>query len=251
MDTENMEIVQAEIVVEEGWTEDPSGLPIFTAASIDAIENEMVGLRATEGEQRLKVAAVLTEASERRFYGEGTLNRVAKENQITPSTARDYVAAYKRLRTLDPVDRSTIVSSITSGELYFSKPQIAAPVKDNQTYMELMHLSADGSLSNSKLRKRVQTLSGSVAGQKAIDAPEDEDQDEDTPEAEDAEEGRPYTHAENVERFIVGGLVLAQQLEEAGGVKVLEAEEIPEDLKAFTKLIRRWDDQLRRKQRGE
>jgi hypothetical protein len=250
MDTENLPAVQAEIVVEEGWSTDPSGLPIFTAATIDAIENEMVDLRSSEGNFKLKLAAVLTEASERRFYGDNTLKKVAKENQMTYSTARSMVAGYKRMRLLPAEDRETIVNSITSGELYWSKPEIAAPVKDNQDYMELMHASADGSLSNSKLRKRVSTLSGQTAieGDSTDDGdiPEDEDIPVDAPLVDEDE-----SHADKMARFIVGGLEIARVLEDQGGIKAMSLDEIPDELTVFTKLIRRWDDQLRRKQKGE
>jgi hypothetical protein len=172
MDVENIMDIQAEIVIDEGWSEDDSGLPVFTAGSIDAIENEMVGLRADEGIQRLKLAAVLTEASERRFYGDNTLQKVCKENQIAYSTGRKIVAGYKRLRSLPIEDRTTFVSALLSGELYWSKVEITAPVEDDQEYTELLHASADGSLSNSKLRKRVSSLSG----QKAIDSGDEDDE---------------------------------------------------------------------------
>ena len=252
MDTGNLDFVQAEIVLEEGWSEDESGLPVFTAGSIDAIENEMVDLRATEGEQRLKLAAVLTEASERRFYGDNTLQKVSKENQITYGTARKMVAGYKRLRLLPIEERATFVSAVTSGELYWSKVEIAAPVQSNQDYIELLHASADGSLSAAKLRKRVSTLSG----QKAIEGEPGEDEDievEDEYTGDDplGIDGAGDLHADQVAKFIIGGLALAEKLEAEGGLKDLAAAEIPDELHVFTKLIRRWDDQLKRKKKGE
>jgi hypothetical protein len=53
------------------------------------------------------------------------------------------------------VERSTIVAAIHSGELYWSKVEIAAPVKDDSAYTSLMDQAANGQLSASKLRKRV------------------------------------------------------------------------------------------------
>jgi hypothetical protein len=50
-----------------------------------------------------------------------------RENQINYSTGRDAVAAYKRLRALETVERSTIVAAILSGELYWSKPRKPRP----------------------------------------------------------------------------------------------------------------------------
>jgi hypothetical protein len=250
MDVENLPEVQAEIVLNEGWSEDDSGLPVFTAGSADLIENELVTLRATEGEQRLKLAAVLAEASDRRFYGDNTLKTVAKENQITYGTARSMVAGYKRLKDLNVDDRETMVAIIKSGELYWSKVQIAASVKDDQSYVELMHASADGSLSNSKLRKRVQT----ITGQGAIEgAQADEDgAEEDVEDAEVVEEDQePESHADSMARFITGAYELAKALEESGGIKTMQPEEVPDELTPLVKLMRRWDDQLRRKLKGE
>jgi hypothetical protein len=53
------------------------------------------------------------------------------------------------------VERSTIVAAIHSGELYWSKVEISAPVKDDAAYTSLMDQAANGELSASKLRKRV------------------------------------------------------------------------------------------------
>jgi hypothetical protein len=142
-------------VIQDGWFVDESGLPIFSASSIDAIESEISDLRSMEGEYRLKMAAVLAEASEKRFYGESTLERVCRENQINYSTGQSMVAGYRRLASLTILERSSIVSAIRSGELYWSKVEIAAPVKDDQAYTTLMNQSANGSLSAAKLRKRV------------------------------------------------------------------------------------------------
>jgi hypothetical protein len=52
-------------------------------------------------------------------------------------------------------ERSTIVAAIHSGELYWSKVEIAAPVKDDSAYTSLMDQAANGQLSASKLRNRV------------------------------------------------------------------------------------------------
>jgi hypothetical protein len=259
MDIENIQDVQAEIVIEEGWSEDESGLPVFSAGSADIIENELVSLRANEGEQRLKLAAVLTEASDRRFYGENTLKTVAKENQMSYSTARSMVAGYKRLKDLNADDREELVTIIKSGELYWSKVEIGAPVKDDQTYTELMHLSADGSLSNTKLRKRV----SSISGQKAIDAPEaDEDATDESVEdaevVEDAEEvPQDLSHPEKLRLFLSGARFQAEELNAEGGFKGLDLEpgqyqEYLEDLEALRKMTRTWSDQIKRElKKGE
>src|SRR3712207_2189017 len=95
---------------EEGWHEDDSGLPVFRAEKAATIDGELANLRGAEGELKLKVAAVLPEASETRFYGERTLERVCEENQINYNTAKKMVAGYKRLRELEIVDRTTFVS---------------------------------------------------------------------------------------------------------------------------------------------
>jgi hypothetical protein len=49
--------------------------------------------------------------------------RVCKENNINYSTGKSAVAGYKRLRQLEIVDRSTIVSALLSGELFWSKAE--------------------------------------------------------------------------------------------------------------------------------
>lgn len=142
----------------EGWFQDESGLPIFVAHSSETIDQELLDARSVEGGLRLGRAAVLTEASEKRFYGEGSLERTCKDNKIDYSTGQSMVHGYKRLRRLEILDRSRIVSAILSGELYWSKAEIAAGVKDDTDYAELMNEAADGSLSNADMRKRVKEL---------------------------------------------------------------------------------------------
>jgi phage N-6-adenine-methyltransferase len=148
-------VTLAELMPADGWREDEAGLPIFDASSTEMIDAEIIELRSKEGETMLRLAAVLTEASDKRFYGEGTLKRVCEENQINYSTGKSMVAAYRRLRSLEIVERSTIVSAILSGELFWSKVEIAASVDDDEAYAGLLNEAADGDLSASDLRERV------------------------------------------------------------------------------------------------
>lgn len=164
-----MSEVQRSYVVEEGWYEDESGLPVFVADSAESIDQELADLRGLEGANKLKMAAVLTEASDRRFYGEGTLQRVCETNQIDYTRGRHMVAGYNRLRAVEIAQRCAIVSAIQSGELYWSKAEIAAPVDDDEKYASLMNQAANGDLSASKMRKRVKQITSGV-DQKEVEA---------------------------------------------------------------------------------
>lgn len=174
-DRQDIEAMTAAELVEEGWFEDESGLPIFKAASADAIDQELLDQRAEEGTVKLKTAAVLTEASEKRFYGEGTLKRVCEENQIRLSTAWSMIASYKRLRGLEILERSRIVSAVLSGELFWSKTEIAAPIEDDVSYAGLLNEAANGGLSASELRKRVKALKAKLGGGSEADVKRLED----------------------------------------------------------------------------
>lgn len=151
-------VANSEVVPDEGWSHDDTGLPIFTAHTIEAVESAWSSLEGAEGTLRLSKGAVAAEVSAKRLYGGKDLENFCARMRVPYSTTLDHLQLYKRAQSLQKIARAIFCEALESGALQFSHARLAAPIDDDDEFMGVLAQAQDEGLTKAQTASLVKPI---------------------------------------------------------------------------------------------
>lgn len=133
-----------EVMPDEGWSQDESGLPVPVFYTIEAVESEFSRLKSEANLNRLGVGGLASLVSEKSMYGDKSLEGFAKAVGETYSSLQGYMWIYRRLGRVENLERSRFVEAISAGVVTTNHVKVAAAIDNDDLFAAVLNRAIDG-----------------------------------------------------------------------------------------------------------
>lgn len=139
-----IDVETGEVMPDEGWKEDQSGLPVAEFYTSESIESEWSRLKSEDNFNRLQKGALALRASSRGMYGDNSLEKFAKAVGETYSKVQQYMWIYQRISRLENLTQVRIVGALDAGTLTTTHVRTAAAIDNDDLFLAVLHRAIDG-----------------------------------------------------------------------------------------------------------
>jgi N6-adenosine-specific RNA methylase IME4 len=139
-----VDVETGEVMPEEGWKQDESGLPVAEFYTSEAIEGEWSRLKSEDNLNRLQKGALALRVSSRGMYGDQSLEKFARAVGETYGTVAGYMRIYEKVARLEISPRGEILGALDAGTITTSHIKTATAIDSAKVFTALMHRAIDG-----------------------------------------------------------------------------------------------------------
>ncbi len=119
-------VLTGEVMPEEGWRSDESGLPVAEFYTSESVEGEWSRLKSEDNANRLQKGALALRVSARGMYGHASLEKFGRAVGESYGTIAGYMRIYERVAKLRISPRGEILGALDAGTISTSHLKVAA-----------------------------------------------------------------------------------------------------------------------------